>query len=141
MMQGQMTVNRLKLPDALAEAIASGKWQSAKESPSLTEVFNREQPCEPCFYGEESLERENQSWVLESDPAYLGKPSLESPPGDIDPNQSVLIGDLGMDRLIALDYRGSHESPRVVYLTGDENARWVEASSNVASLLHSLGVS
>lgn len=53
--------------------------------------------------------------------------------GDIDPKKSLLIGDLGPDRLIALDYRGN-ESPRVLYLVGETESLWILAAQNLQVL-------
>jgi hypothetical protein len=86
--------------------------------------------------------RENAAWHGEEDPSareqYLGSPSVERPPGDIDPALSLLIGFLGPDQHFALDYRRLRSRPSVVYLTTYDG--WVEISSDVERLLDSLGL-
>lgn len=137
-------VNGLPLPSALIEAIQSGRWVT----PSLLKleavfplaVDDAEPVLHPAFFDLDGIQRENDGWSEETLPSYLGDKDDKVQPGDIDPSQSVVIADLGPDRLIALDYRVSEENPRVVYLTGNQRPRWVEAAPDVESLLCLLGL-
>ena len=94
----------------------------------------------PAFFSLEGMRRENEGWCDETLDSYLGGKDGVVQPGDIDPARSVVIADLGPDRLVALDYRKSQERPSVVYLTGNEEPRWVEAAPDVETLLRVLGL-
>jgi hypothetical protein len=98
----------------------------------------REPIWHPAFFSLQALERENEGWPDETLVSYLGKKDVAVQPGNIDPAQSVVIGDLGPDRLIALDYRTSKERPSVVYLVGNEEPRWVQAAPDIETLLRML---
>ncbi|HQU44652.1 MAG TPA: hypothetical protein PK867_17675 [Pirellulales bacterium] len=137
-------VNGLPLPSALVEAIQTGRWV-APLLHKLEAVFplaadEGEPICHPAFFDLDGMQRENDGWSEETLPSYLGEKDDKVQPGDIDPSQSIVIADLGPDRLVALDYRVSDENPRVVYLTGNQQPRWVEAAPNVESLMRLLGL-
>jgi hypothetical protein len=129
-----------RLPQDLIDAIETGKWSTPVDQHKLQEVFLHESVDHPLLFDLESLHRENSNWSKETLDAYLGKRDEQFPPGDIDPSQSVLIGDLGPDKLIALDFRKNSSKPRVLYLVGNEEPRWVEAASDIGTLLHRLGL-
>ena len=132
-------VNGLVLPAALVDAIRSGRW--AVPSPDrLRAAFPLETCDHPAFFSLEGMRRENEGWCDETLDSYLGGEDGVVQPGDIDPARSVVIADLGPDRLVALDYRRSQERPSVVYLTGNEEPRWVEAAPDVETLLRVLGL-
>lgn len=103
------------------------------KSPRLAEVFSESNIPHPSFYDDEAMNRENKSWSEEPDPSYLGVAYAENPLGEIDPKQSVLIADLGPDRLIALDYRVCPQ-PRVLFLAD----HWIEVASSIEVLLEKL---
>ncbi len=128
-------VNGHVLPAALLSAIALGKWNPPGDD-KIEAVFG-ERPSGPAFYSLEDMEFENQAWVAESVPGYIGIPSEALPPGDIDPRRSVLIGDLGHDRPFALDYRDS-EQPSVVVLASSEDGGWLKIAESVDELLDRL---
>jgi hypothetical protein len=56
----------------------------------------------------------------------------------IDPALAVLIGDLGADMPIALDFRTSRTRPRVLYFGADG---WREVAPDIDTLLRRLGLS
>ena len=127
-------VNGLPLPTALVEAIHAGRWIVPAHE-KLRAAFPLEPIVHPLFYNLEGMLRENAGWQDETLESYLGRKCSSAYPGDIDPTKSVLIADLGPDRLIALDYRESQESPGVVYLTGDIESQWIEAAPDIETLL------
>jgi hypothetical protein len=76
---------------------------------------------------------------------FLGSPDSVKAPGDIDPELSVLIGDLGVgyDEPIALDYRPSMEDPAVVTFEWSDispDTRWVMVASNVKEFADLIGL-
>ena len=137
-------VNGLPLPTALVDAIHSGRWvvPSIDKLESVFPLANAggEPIRHPAFFNLDGMQRENDGWTDETLAFYLGNSGDQVQPGDIDPTQSVVIADLGPDRLIALDYRTSEENPRVVYLIGNEQPRWVEAAPDIETLMRMLGL-
>jgi hypothetical protein len=85
--------------------------------------------------------RRNRRWLDqildEYRPFYLGRPNPDQPPGDVDPDRSLLIGDLGPEMPFALDYRPGLAAPTVIYLG---NPGWVEVAPNMATLLDRLAM-
>lgn len=132
-------VNGLPLPPSLLEAIHTGRWLAPsieKLEAAFPLAVNADEPIQhPVFFDLEGMQRENDGWSQEILPSYVGQTDGKAQPGDINPVLSVVIGDLGPDRLIALDYRPSDEKPRVVYLTDNDGPRWVEAAPDIETLL------
>jgi hypothetical protein len=76
---------------------------------------------------------------------FLGSPDPVKAPGDIDPELSVLIGDLGIgyDQPIALDYRSSMEDPAVLTFEWSDTARdnrWVKVAINIREFADLIGL-
>lgn len=84
---------------------------------------------------------ENEAWATETLPDYLGEADEEFPPGDLDPGKSVIIGDLGHDLPVALDYRANPADPRVVFLSTRVAGRWITVAASIADLIEALGLS
>lgn len=76
------------------------------------------------------MDSEYQVWYLRTD-------SGEVDPGIVDPKECVLIGDLGPERPIVLDYRTSPTEPRVVVFAGDA---WRLVCLNMQTLARELGL-
>lgn len=135
----ELAINGHPLPAALVEALGSGRWRLPADPDRLAAVFAH-QPNHPSFYGLEQMRRENAGWLGETYAGYFGSPDSQRPPGDLHPQHSVLIGDLGPDVPFALDYRTA-PVPRVVFLTDeDEHSRWVQVASSIDELMASLGL-
>lgn len=137
-----MQINGLKLPDALTRAIESGIWKMPVDRELVQRVFPLERLVEPQLHAAASLELENAHWRDETMASFIGKTGGTVTPGDIDRAQSVIIGDLGPDLPIALDYRSSPERPSVVYLfqDGPWTVRWATAAPDIESLILALGL-
>ena len=137
----KVLVGGLRVPELLLKAIREDRWVAPNDPALLASIFG-EAPQQPTFYKVNGMVRENESWHSEMEPEtrewYVGSKSLESPPGDIDPARSLLIGDMGPDQPFALDYRTSDSDPSVVYLRSDNG--WVEIAPNIRALLSLLGV-
>ncbi len=52
----------------------------------------------------------------------------------IDPRRSVLIGDLGIDMPLALDYQLSDDNPRVLYLPSYASG-WIQVAPDISTFL------
>jgi len=134
-----LNVNDLPLPPALLTAVGDGRWPAAVPADRLRAVFD-DDPVFPRLHPLEAIVSLNRVWRSESDRAYLGTPSAASPPGDIDPRRSLLIGELGPDQLIALDYRTSATDPAVVYLGPEMRSPWRQVAASFAELMDRLEV-
>jgi hypothetical protein len=132
------SVNGLPIPPALASAMARGQWPGVLDLSVLERVF-RDRPINPCFYSMEDISQINRDWLTEMQEAYIGRPSADHPPGDIDPARSLLVGDLGPDQLIALDYRSSATKPQVIYAAYDPRSIWQLVAGSIEELLTMLG--
>jgi hypothetical protein len=116
-------INGLPLPRELLRAIEDGRWPGQPDPAVLREVFG-DQPEAPRFYTLDVMASVNRVWRERTDEVFIGLPSDETPPGDIDPRRSPLIAELGTEQLVALDYRSSEDSPRVLYLTEATPSPW-----------------
>jgi hypothetical protein len=132
-----MTVADLQIPEALVSLIESGRWpRDAKEATCQNlelrvpvERIRRFAPeehwlylCAPPFG--------KPADVFSRLVDFRGEPDNESPPGDIDYDRAIVIGDfgLGSDAPIALDYRRSLDCPSVIryrWSHRGERNRWV----------------
>lgn len=137
----EVLVSGLPLPSALVAVIRAGRWLPPLESGLLATLF-RDRPAQPTFYGIDGIIGETAHWHSESDREtlewYVGVSNDADPPGDIDQQRSVVIGDLGPDQPFALDYRHDISRPRVVYLTTYNG--WIEVAPDIESLLDRLGL-
>ncbi|ONM50608.1 hypothetical protein [Nocardia donostiensis] len=136
----EMTINGLPLPAALAAAIEEERWVAPSDETILEQVFT-EKPQDPSFYTFDYMQVENQQWqgVATRHPELCGTPDDSMPPGDIDPNLSVLIGDLGYDMPFALDFRTSRTAPRVIYASLSSGL-WITVATRIEDLLTKLGL-
>jgi hypothetical protein len=129
-------VGGLPLPGALLEAIADGRWKPPANMETIANVFGDE-PDWPQFYDLPTMSAQNRSFQQRSQ-ADLAELIPGSDGGiGISPNRAVLIGDLGADMPIALDYRTSETEPCVIYLGPDG---WREVASDFRSLSERLGL-
>jgi hypothetical protein len=55
----------------------------------------------PRFLSLDKIVAIDKHWITERDPLYIGKPSAEYPPGDIDPVRSLIIAELEPELLTA----------------------------------------
>lgn len=126
-------VGGLVLPDALVHAMHEGGWTRSKNVETLRRVFGDE-PDGPMFYDLPTMLRQNVTFQASSPDEVYGEVS-ESSVGVLPP-KAVLVGDLGADMPIALDYRDSPGRPRVIYLGP---SGWVEVAPSIEALLTELG--
>jgi hypothetical protein len=87
-------------------------------------------------------------WAEGTDDFFLGAADASSPPGDIDINNALYLGDMGLgsDQPFALDYRVDNIfCPRVIFLTihrvNDEWAnRWITVANSVEEFTDLIGL-
>jgi hypothetical protein len=131
-----VSVGGLDLPGALLEAIDGGRWNPPEDADRMRDVF-RDEPDWPKFYDVPSMVRQNQ-FFQNASVAELERDVPGSSGGlGVDPALTVLIGDLGADTAIALDYRLSRDNPRVIYLAEDG---WREVAPDFETLCQRLGL-
>lgn len=119
-------INGMRLPPQLMAALDDGTWSA--EGKHWTTVFAADEVVMPSLYSLNLMRRENENWLTETDPAFLGIIDSRAMPGALDPARSVLIGDLQPDAMIALDYRNGDKSPSVAYLNLD--GRWTVVATS-----------
>ncbi len=138
---GDVIIDGLPVPSVLLRAVRQGRWVAPDRSSSMyREVFG-DDAVVPQFLPLSRMTA-NRRW-LDDMPEdyrgfYLGQPDRQRPPGDVDPDQSLLIGDLGPDQPFALDYRPSLAGPSVIYLS--TTADWIEVAPNIETLIERLGI-
>jgi hypothetical protein len=127
-------VNGLPVPPLLVAAIRHGKWRPPSDPRLIQDVFGESEPESPQFYDLASMVPQNRRLPERSVRQVYGE-VVEGASVGLDPRRAVFIGDLGIDKPIALDYRQSLDDPRVLYLgrTG-----WVEVAESVQMLLQKL---
>jgi hypothetical protein len=102
------TVNGLPLPGALCEAIADGRWRPPTED--VLRAVLGDQPDHARFYDLAEMTRQNAGlrWAPKRYDDWV--------PAGWHRRRTVIIGSLGADMPIALDYRQSRDRPQVLYL-------------------------
>lgn len=121
-------IGGLPIPVLLLRLVSEGRWRPPEDAELISRVFHDE-PDWPNFYNVRQMRLQNQSFQTWSRaPAYV-QPSDDSL--EIIPQQAVLVGDLGADMPIALDYQLDHDHPRVVYL-GPRG--WIEIAPDIETL-------
>ena len=105
-----MKVNRLELPAALQAALVSGiwtnrgkdysgRWTDKRHLALFKALFPRIDNPLPQLFDYEGMVQENTLWFSEERKFYVGTPSNDYPPGNIDPHKTVIIGDSEPDSL------------------------------------------
>ena len=127
----------LPVPRDLLDAMDQGRWHLPSNG-ALERVFG-EKPSWPHLFGLKELGRHLLARLPSEQWSHFGLGPSTDDPDLLDPARALIIGDLGPDLPIALDYRNSYEVPRVVYLRSD-GTRWVEVASSIADLIEQLGL-
>ena len=138
-MSKSISINDLPLPAALVQAVESGAWQTPKSRDVWHSLFPDKEIVQPMLYPLDQLEGKD-SWLGLTGPGYLGHTGEGIAPGDIDQSRAVLIGDVGPDRLIALDYRESKTRPSVIALTSEEHSCWRRVADDIESFMQAIGL-
>lgn len=115
------------------EVIQRGDWKPPADEGIIRDVFGgeEEEPENPQFYNLESMVPQNVRLPSRSIGDFFGE-VVEGKSLGLDPRRSVFIGDLGVDRPIALDYRFSGSEPRVLFLCTEG---WVKIATNIQEFI------
>ena len=128
--------NHLLLPETFAERIRCGGAWATPNAERIQTAFG-EPPSQAVFYTLEQMLMENEHWASETHEVYFGQADSQNPPGDVDPRKSLIIGDLGMDMPIALDYRNT-PTPTVIFLGRRVLNRWITVAPSVTDPISKL---
>jgi len=138
-------INSLDLPALLLELIESNRWCPPDAQSVFDQLFDKHSGV--TFYSTAQMEKETSWWLSLSKEGSCLKGLADStqPPGDIEPSQIVLIGDVGMgfDAPFALDYRTSTVDPRIIHYRWREQGshnRWLEIAPNFSSFISILNL-
>lgn len=134
-----MTVIRIsgmRLPVTLDLLLKSARWSPPADEEIFLRVFG-ELPDEPQFFGSQDLLRQNELWQGLDERDVFGE-SIEGVSLGVDLRRSIIIGVLGTDMPIVLDYRESGASPRVLYLLNHGGPVWVQVAADVEEFIRLL---
>jgi len=134
----EYAVAGLPLPRELVAVIQAGKWSPPTDPQVYIDTFG-ELPDHAMFYNLDEMVRQNRSWQNTSAEEVFGNPIKDRSVG-IEPARSVLIGDLGPDMPIALDFRSSEDNPSILYQTYRDAVVWLRIADNVCELLERLKI-
>ncbi len=145
-----MKVNGLELPRTLQVALLNGVWMSRGKDYSgrwrdkhhlalFKALCPRIENPLPQFLNYDGMLRENTLWCSSHNVMkfFIGASSIGYPPGNVDPQLTVIIGESEPDSPIALDYRTS--VPRIVYFCDIQyETLWVEAAKDIETFMSAL---
>lgn len=131
-----LKVNGLVIPASLEALIRDGKWRLPTDERVLVDVFG-ELPEDPIFYDIPDILRQNDLWQNVAIHDIFGE-VVEGVSIGIIPRRSLVIGSLGIDMPIALDFRESERDPSVAYLLNSGGPAWVQVAINVDDMLSRL---
>jgi hypothetical protein len=129
---GTMKINEIEVRKNVEAYLArhTGKL-TAKQKDRLASLLSATETALPQLFDLDGVVEANRFWNSPYSEDYLGVDSLTFPPGNIDPQRTVLIGQAEPDSPIALDFRSN--PPRVVYF-GDAGY-WIELFPDYDSLI------
>ena len=132
-----------ELPTLLCHFVEDGGFNK----PILIDprVFiGRENPAKVNLYHYDGMWGKTSRFLTEHDRAMLGHPDTRYPPGNLNPQQCVLIGAIGLDHPLALDYRINSMNPCVVALQWGEipvtDNRWLKIADSFDEYATKLGL-
>ena len=135
--QQSVTIEGHRVPQEIVDAIGRGEWKLPADEPAITRLFSESPTASAGLYSLELMATENAAWRAappEQRRLYGGPGAEHEGYLTAGPESSLLIGDLGFDMPIALDYSVSPASPRVVYLPSRAPG-WVEVARDAAEFL------
>jgi hypothetical protein len=141
--QQGITIEGHDLPEAIVTALRRGEWKLPADSSATAELFTEQPTSAARLYEPGLMTTETAAWhraSAEEQKLYGGPGAQAEGYLTVDPESTVLIGDLGYDMPIALDYSASASQPRVVYLPSRAPG-WIEVASDAAEFIRRLGAS
>ena len=127
-----MELNGLIIPADLESGLLGGEWPFKVPNQAADLIFP-EPSFRVRFFDTERLRAINGRW-LSVHPSLLGPPGQA---GSLRSEASLVIGELGPEQVVALDYENLAQ-PAIVYLTSDACHRWVRIAPDFAQFARSL---
>jgi hypothetical protein len=130
-------VGEFLIPEPILAAMADGRWRLPNDTAHLTAAFSEPPTPQARLYSLDYLRGETTMWwsaLPEEHEQYgvRGKPVGRYRP--VQPGKIVLIGDLGKDLPIALDYAVTPDNPSVLYLPSQAPG-WIEVVPDAAQFM------
>jgi len=141
--QDAITIEGHRLPEEIVAAIGRGEWKLPADSPAVAALFTEQPTPAARLYEPGLMAAETAAWRAappEQQKLYGGPGAPADGYLTVDPQSAVLIGDLGYDLPIALDYSISAGRPRVLYLPSRAPG-WIEVAADAADFLRRLRAS
>jgi hypothetical protein len=141
--QGAITIEGYLVPAEIVAAIGRGAWRFPTDSPVVAALFTEQPTSAARLYEPGLMAAETAAWRAappEQQKLYGGPGVPAEGYLTVDPQSAVLIGDLGYDLPIALDFSVSAGRPRVVYLPSCAPG-WIEVAADAGDFLRRLGSS
>jgi len=141
--QDDITVEGYQLPAEIVAAIGRGAWKLPAGSLAVAALFTEQPTPAARLYEPGLMAAETAAWRAappEQQKLYGGPGAQAEGYLTVDPQSAVLIGDLGHDLPIALDYSVSAGRPRIVYLASRAPG-WIQVAADAADFLRRLGSS
>ena len=135
--QAPVLIGDLRIPTEILAAIASGEWMLPREESAILEVFTELPAPAGKLYSLDYMLKETIAWweaPVDEYEFYGGGQTVGNDYLTIHPRRSVLIGDLGIDMPLALDYQLSDDNPRVLYLPSYASG-WIEVAPDISTFL------
>lgn len=125
-----ITIDGHKIPDQLSTLVREGKWRAPTERKLWASLVSLNQVIQPSLYPLDKVDGMSL-WESEAGMHFVGVDDNVISPGRLDPSQTIIIGDLGPERLLALDLRKSISNPPVCAFLPreDDESCWVEIAS------------
>lgn len=141
-MSGQqaVVVEGHRVPAEIVDAISRGEWKLPADEAAITRLFAEPPTVSARLYPLELMASETAAWRAappEQHRLYGGPGSEHEGYLIVDPQASLLIGDLGFDMPIALDYSVPAASPRIVYLPSNATG-WIEVARDAGEFLRQI---
>ena len=126
-MMSTIEINGLHLPQTLIRALEDGTWAEAGKD--WFAVFPPQEIGRPELFRIDLMRQINGEWRRREMPViFYGVADGSAMPGALDPERSLLIGEVENEALFGLDYRDRGASPSVVFL--NTYVRWVEIAGS-----------
>ncbi len=147
MIDNPIEINNIQLPSLFSaflksEKSGNGYWQGNGKKNLWYSMFPKEEIDSPKLYAYPLLVKTNGEWINEKREIFLGKADGIVNPGTLNPQKSLLIGELAQDNLVALDFSASSTDPSISYLKwyAPNTMRWTLAVADLATFFKNLDI-
>lgn len=130
-----------RVPARLNALIDSRKWKPPVDKSRWHALVPMDKVIQPTLYPLDKLNGKSL-WSSEAGDGFLGVVDQHIVPGKLDPATTIIIGDLGPERLLALDLRVSYSNPPVCAFLprDDEDSCWVVIAATLDDFIIALGL-